>query len=391
MLYDYVTPTEKMVACPNQDVIYGVGPLLPGLEPAVIQVPDFEDRFWVFQMCDQRTDSFAELGIMYGSKPGHYLVVEDSWAGDVPEGIVDVFRCPTRIGICIPRVFRRDTDADLESARVLIDQINIYPLSEYDGTLKPGRWATPRAYPQQEGAAGEIPFVFPDRFAEQLPQVLQEVPPRPGEEALYETFRSLVAAIGSDPELRKELDGAAAAAETDVVRPLFEFRHYGFQLPGHWTSIDNNARFETDYLTRTAAAKSNIFVNNPTETRYFYADLDTDGIRLNGANTYSVTFSAGALPPALGFWSLTLYNDQHFFHTNDLDRFSLGTKSEDLVYDDDGSLTLYAQHTPPRDTHQANWLPAPDGDFTLYLRVYWPDQPVTDGTWTPPPVEKASS
>jgi hypothetical protein len=391
MLYDYVTPTEKMVACPNQDVIYGVGPLLPGVEPAVIQVPDFGDRFWVFQMCDQRTDSFAELGVMYGSKPGHYLVVEDGWDGEVPDGIVEVFRCPTRIGICIPRVFRRDTDAELATARELIDGINIYPLSEYDGTVQPGSWADPRAYPQQEGASGEIAFVFPERFAEQFSEVLREVPPRPGEEAMYEVFHGLVEAIGADAELRRVFDAAAEAAETDLVTPLFEFRHYGFELPGLWTSIDNNARFGTDYLTRAAAAKSNIFVNNPTETRYFYADLDADGVRLHGAHTYSVTFAPGALPPALGFWSLTLYNDEHFFHANELNRFSLGTKTEDLVYDEDGNLTLYAQHTPPGDDRRANWLPAPDGDFTLYLRVYWPDQPVTDGTWTPPPVKNTSS
>jgi hypothetical protein len=39
MLTDYVAPDERIVACPNQDVVYGVGSL--GLEksPVVIQVP----------------------------------------------------------------------------------------------------------------------------------------------------------------------------------------------------------------------------------------------------------------------------------------------------------------------------------------------------------------
>jgi len=35
-----------------------------------------------------------------------------------------------------------------------------------------------------------------------------------------------------------------------------------------------------------------------------------------------------------------------------------------------------------------NWLPPPSGDFSLYVRAYWPKSAVTDGSWTPPPVEK---
>ena len=52
MLTDYVAADERIVACPNQDVVYGGGSL--GLEqsPVVIQVPDFGDRFWVYQAVD---------------------------------------------------------------------------------------------------------------------------------------------------------------------------------------------------------------------------------------------------------------------------------------------------------------------------------------------------
>src|SRR5215469_1667935 len=69
MLTDYVAPEERIVACPNQDVVYGFSILSLDKEPAVIQVPDFGDRFWVYQVVDQRTDSFADMGKMYGTKP----------------------------------------------------------------------------------------------------------------------------------------------------------------------------------------------------------------------------------------------------------------------------------------------------------------------------------
>ena len=44
MLTDYVVPDERIVACPNQDVVYGIGALALDKSPVVVQVPDFGDR-----------------------------------------------------------------------------------------------------------------------------------------------------------------------------------------------------------------------------------------------------------------------------------------------------------------------------------------------------------
>jgi hypothetical protein len=134
-------------------------------------------------------------------------------------------------------------------------------------------------------------------------------------------------------------------------------------------------------------AKSNIFVNKPNETKYFYADADASGQRLDGNAHYTVTFAKDSLPPVKGFWSLTLYNAHHFFSPNEQHRYSLGTKNKNLKFNADGSLTLYVQNTSPGDDKLANWLPAPANEaFSLYVRAYWPQQPALDGSWTPPPV-----
>src|SRR5262249_24686506 len=45
MLSNYISPEERIVACPNQDVVYGAGSLALDQSPVVIQVPDFGDRF----------------------------------------------------------------------------------------------------------------------------------------------------------------------------------------------------------------------------------------------------------------------------------------------------------------------------------------------------------
>jgi hypothetical protein len=135
-------------------------------------------------------------------------------------------------------------------------------------------------------------------------------------------------------------------------------------------------------------AKSNIFVNKPNETKYFYQDLDADGGRLNGSGKYTVTFTKDQMPPVKGFWSLTLYNEEHFFEPNEIKRYSVGTKNKDLKLNADGSLTIYVQETPPEGDRRANWLPSPKGNFSLYVRTYWPEEAVTSGHWTPPAVVK---
>jgi hypothetical protein len=52
-------------------------------------------------------------------------------------------------------------------------------------------------------------------------------------------------------------------------------------------------------------------------------------------------------------------------------RYSLGTKNKNLKRNPDGSLTLYAGAESSGGDNEANWLPAPEGHFSLYIRAYW--------------------
>lgn len=387
MLTDYIPPDVRAVACPNQDVVYGAGLLALDQSAVVIQVPDFGHRFWVYQVVDGRTDGFAQLGAMHGTAPGFYLLVGADWQGEVPPGITRVFRASTRIGNVIPRVFMDDTADDRQAIQAVLRSIMMYPLDRYDGAMKTTDWATLERVPGGPAGDAEMPWVTPARFFDVLPMALANVPPLAGEAARYEQVLAVLAAAKADPAVRRIIDDEAVRADAELIAPLFEFRHYGLALPHHWSTTDNTARFGNDYFTRTAVAKSNIFVNAPDETRYFYQDLDADGARLDGSKAYAVTFAPGRTPPVRGFWSLTLYNERHFFVQNDLRRYSLGTKSKALRHDADGSLTLFVQASPPASELRDNWLPAPSGAaFSLYLRAYWPDDDIASGAWTPPRV-----
>jgi hypothetical protein len=387
MLTDYIAPEQRSVACPNQDVVYGAGYAGLDISPVVVQVPDFGTRFWVYQIVDLRTDAFAQLGKMYGTTPGFYILAGPNWHGEVPTGITKVFRCTTNTAFVGPRVFQDDTAEDRNAIQGVLQQVLMYPLGEYDGQLKSIDW---RKLPRKPGAAGgerETQWVFPERFFDELEAVLADAPPLPGEEARYAQVLAVLNAVKANPSLKGPMIEAATEAEKTLVEPLFEFRNFGIQLAHNWSTVANGAEFGTDYLTRTAVAKSNILVNAPIQAKYFYQDLDKDGGRLNGSKRYAVTFAKGQTPPVHGFWSLTLYSQYHFFVGNEIKRYSVGTKNKDLTINGDGSLTIHVQADPPPDARRTNWLPAPKGeDISLFMRAYWPKPAALDGSWTPPAV-----
>jgi hypothetical protein len=181
MLYDYIDSAERFVTCPNQDTVYGAGFLALDKQPVVVQVPDFGDRFFTYQIVDHRTDSFASIGKQYGTKPGHYLLVGPNWKGDVPAGIKAVFRSSTDLAAVFPRVFQNDTPEDKAAIQKLLNQVMVYPLAEFNGQMKTKDWKQAPSFPNASSGSGETKWVVPEKFFDQLAEVMKVVPPLPGE------------------------------------------------------------------------------------------------------------------------------------------------------------------------------------------------------------------
>lgn len=391
MLSDYVDPAETFVTCPNQDVVYGLGFFSLDEEPVVAQVPDFGDRFWVYAMYDARTDQFGQLGRPYDTKPGFYLLVGPDWRGLKPAGITDIIRCPTELANAIPRVFQDDTAEDRKAIQQAINQIVFYPLKEFTGQVKTIDWSKAPSIPgpKSEGG-GETKWVIPEKFFDQLGTALDIVDPLPGEQALYAQFRLLLDAASNDADLKKVLVATAVETEEKVIQPFFQWKHNGVPAGNGWNRSANNAQWGIDYFNRTGTAKSSMFANRPTETQYYFTDYDGAGAALSGGGSYEITFATGQEPPVDGFWSLTLYNDKHLFHPNDLKRYSIGTKNKSLKRNADGSLTLYAGAESPGAEKEGNWLPAPNDNFSLFIRAYWGRQAILDGSWKPPVIRNVA-
>ena len=75
-----------------------------------------------------------------------------------------------------------------------------------------------------------------------------------------------------------------------------------------------------------------------------------------------------------------------FFVENDFGRYSIGSTTDGLKDNADGSLTVYIQKDKPADT--SNWLPAPASNFNLTMRFYGPQTRVLDGSYRLPAVKR---
>ena len=80
----------------------------------------------------------------------------------------------------------------------------------------------------------------------------------------------------------------------------------------------------------------------------------------------------------------------YYLVDNPIDRYSIGDRTPGLAYNDDGSLDIRIQHSPPG-AEKANWLPAPEGDFRPIMRMYQPGEEILNGTYKLPAIHRDDS
>jgi hypothetical protein len=199
-------------------------------------LPDFGDRFWVFPFYDARTDEFSEIGQQYVTKPGFYLMVGPNWEAETPAAVTAVVRSSTPLVFVIPRIFMDDTLADHAAIQPLVSQVIFYPPSEFDGKTKIKDWSKLPYLPAPESTGErETKWVNPETFFDELPEVMKQVPPLPGEEGLYQWIGSVLEAAAKDPENKKVLTDTAVASERELISPLIHWRrHNGGSLCNHF-------------------------------------------------------------------------------------------------------------------------------------------------------------
>jgi hypothetical protein len=179
----------------------------------------------------------------------------------------------------------------------------------------------------------------------------------------------------ADPKFAKVLAAAVAPAIAKIKAAKFSENING------WTVNRKVQPIIHDPLLRAAANIYGPGYHIADEALYFGLTKAADGKPLTGANRYVLRFPAGGLPPVDAFWSVILYDAKYHLVENPIKRYGITDRTPGLVYGADGSLEIRIQRDQPE---SGNWLPAPEGAFSITLRTYQPRQAVKDGSYQPP-------
>jgi hypothetical protein len=382
------TPAGRGVVAPNVDTLYSLAWLDLRGGPVVLSIPSITDRYYGFEFIDMYTNVFANIGARtVGNHAGRYAIVPPGWTGTLPAGI-HVQTAPTWDVWMLGRTLVKGPD-DLTAARIVQAGYKL-TVAGIRGARGIKTATVPPALPADCAhlTSPQTPYDGGAAYFDELASVLAaDPPPAADRRALAELARLGVLPGGTPSQGDPRTVARLRTAVTDGQAYLVRNAGSAFPAAGiTWSSSLNVGRYGTNYLLRASTAMTGLAANVPAESTYYFSGPDTDGRPLNGSSTYRLHFPAGALPPTgpVGFWSLTMYNENYFLVPNALSRYALGDRSS-LAFNPDGSLDLYLSATSPPGV-ESNWLPAPDGPFHVYLRVYDPTDAVLEGTWLPPSI-----
>jgi hypothetical protein len=375
-------PTVRTVVLPNHDTTYTVGRLQLSGGPRVLDVPDTAGRYYVIQLLDAYSNTFAYVGRRTtGTRAGSYAVVPPGFNGTLPAGVKRI-QSPTNLVWVLGRTLVQDA-ADMPAVTQLMGDYRFTALDDWTA----GQRQSPLvldAFPTV--ATPEIPKGL-DYFAK-LGEILATDPaPKRDACALKEFAR---AGIGPGKAPSGDVLVAAVRAGRRIVAEAEQRanrtgakQHNGWLIPGRYIGA-----YGTNYLGRAIIATAALGANTPPETVYPLAVDDAKGRPLSGHHRYTIRFARGQLPPANAFWSVTIYGKDRYLVPNPIDRYAIGDRTKGLRRGRDGSLTIYVQHSRPPGAAGANWLPAPSGRLRLAMRIYEPRRSVLNGRWLPPPVTR---
>lgn len=384
-----VTDAYRDGGSPNNDTLYSVAWLDVGKEPVILSHGDMGDRYFTFEIASLNSDNFAYVGARTtGSKAGSFAIVGRNWKGSLPDGVQPLPPSPTDSVMILGRTALWGP-SDVRAANKAQDTYRLTPLSLWgkpDAVVPECRDVLKPFDPKSDPLAGW----------KTINCAMVNNPPLPQHAVLLDMFRQIGVGPGLDVDAMDEAtkSGLARAAkdgmqmlQSMLATGMWKPRVNGWSMPPPTT---DRAVINNDFKTLSLQCLGGIITNDPEEAIYINTHSDADGETLNGSNKYTLRFEPDQLPPVRYFWSLTMYDLTNNLVANPINRWALGSMSGGFQKAADGSLTFYLQKDSPGPDKEANWLPAPDGDFSVVFRTYGPGQAIVDRTWQIPPLNKAS-
>ena len=375
------TPADMDIVTPSNDTPYSWAWLDLRTEPMVVSVPASPDRYYVQQWFDLYTHNFAYIGSrVTGTAAGDYLFVGPNWNGETPAGITKVLRSETEIIGTLTRTSWSGT-ADRDGLVAMQRQYRIRPLSEFTGGKPPQPAPTFQFPAWDEARANSIGFI------DYLNFLLRFAPVVESEKAIMERFAKIRIGPGRAFDPGTVEPATRAAIEAGIKEGASKLQA---ELAKTTSSVDlfgTRAFLGPDYVMRRAVgAAIGIYGNSKEEAYYTAYSVDASKQPLDGSKRYVLRFSKDQVPPVKFFWSMTMYDlPDRLLVDNQIQRYAIGSRTQGLKTNADGSVDIYLQSTSPGVDKESNWLPTPkQGPFFMVLRMYGPEGKLAAGEWQAP-------
>ena len=304
---------------------------------------------------------------------------------------------PTATVWILARTYSSGTPEDYRAVWALQDQFKLMPLSAWGKPYTPPPGKVDPGVDMKRSVRDSVNALDARQFFGWMGELMKTNPPAPEDAPMVARMAKIGLVPGKSFDM-SQLDPvvaqAVAAAPAAGWKKIADHTRQSGKVHDGWLLNLKVGHYGTDYLARAWLSAFGIPANPPKDAVYPVGLTDADGKPLDAANNkYVLHFRSKAdLPPAHGFWSLTMYDTQYFFVPNALNRYTVSPRNN-LKTNADGSIDLYLQKDSPGPDKESNWLPAPAGGFIPMFRLYWPKETppsVLDGTWWPPKITRVN-
>lgn len=386
---DLANPTSAIDFTPNNDTIYGLAWLDLRQGPVLMTIPMVPDRYWVVQATDWALNSLDYVGSRVNSKAGTYAYVPPGWKGTLPEGVTRIESTTSGVFLQARVVVIPETKADIGKVVAMLKTFSLRSLNT-NATYMEVPAGTPLPNPKLSNPMWQSLEFF---------SLLNRAWAFGGVREQDREVAGLARPLGIGPGLTFNPDALTEAQKRGLLRAekaafnriRLHAREIGRMENGWRISTDIGA-YGDNRLMASTVGFSGYGGNIAEEAMYLPVFIDKSGESFNGTNRYEIHFAADQLPPVNSFWSVTLYDlPNNQLVANPINRYAIGDRTPGLKRNRDGSITLRIQHERPSKGGAANWLPSPEGNFWMILRMYGPKPSVLRGSYAPPAVEKVGA
>ena len=375
------------VVRPNADTLYSVMWFDLTAGPLAIRVPDSTGRYYLLQMLDHWSDTFAVPGSRTtGNGEQAIVLAPPNWQGKVAHGAILV-HSPTMQGWIIGRTQTNGT-ADHPGVHEFQAGLSAAPWNQTQQDFNPPVPSFDHTWEPDTPPVELIEKLNAQLYFGLLASIATHNPPHTNDYPIVHRMARLGLKLGEpfalDALPAQSKQALRQAASTAIERIKRTSQSMGMHKNNWQANLSAIGTYGTDYCARAAIACVALGANPVEDAVYWLALQDSEGRPLSSEKRYSLHFEPDRMPPVRAFWSLSMYNQRLLFAANSADRYTIGSRDA-LRFAADGSLDVLLQREVPTEDRQTNWLPTPaDGPFSLALRLYWPRPDALAGRWFPP-------